>query len=91
MADLSRSPNRGSLRSRTHVGIAAAMALQWMPVVLVLEYCRTSSTYHSHPLKRTRMSSKNIHSNTRAGRQKTPTLTRAGCETPRRSRPGCTG
>jgi hypothetical protein len=28
MADLSRSPNRGSLRSRTYVGIAAAMALQ---------------------------------------------------------------
>jgi hypothetical protein len=28
MADLSRSPKRGSLRSRTYVGIAAAMALQ---------------------------------------------------------------
>jgi hypothetical protein len=45
MADLSRSPKRGSLRSRTYVGIAAAMALQWLPVVL--EYCRTSGTYHS--------------------------------------------
>jgi hypothetical protein len=43
MADLSRSPNSGSLCSRTYVGIAAAMALQWMPVVL--EYCRTSGTY----------------------------------------------
>jgi hypothetical protein len=33
MADLSRSPNRVALRSRTYVGIAAAMALQWMPLV----------------------------------------------------------
>jgi hypothetical protein len=49
MADLSRSPDRGSFRSRAYVGIAAIMALQWMPVVL--EYCRTSGTYHSLSVK----------------------------------------
>jgi hypothetical protein len=31
------------------VGIAAAMALQWLPAVL--EYCRTSGTYHSLSVK----------------------------------------
>jgi hypothetical protein len=49
MADLSRFPYRGSLRSRTFVGIAAAMALQWMPAVL--KYCRTLVTYHSLSVK----------------------------------------
>ena len=31
MANLSSGPDRGQRRSRTYVGIAAAMALQWMP------------------------------------------------------------
>ena len=34
MARLPPSPDRGSVRSRTYLGIAAAMALQWMPVLL---------------------------------------------------------
>ena len=38
MADLPRSPHRGALRSRTYIGIAAAMALQWMPTLL--GYCK---------------------------------------------------
>eukprot|EP00962_Isochrysis_galbana_P033268 scaffold11107_cov115-Isochrysis_galbana.AAC.2 len=38
MADLPRSPHRGALRSRTFIGIAAAMALQWMPTLL--GYCK---------------------------------------------------
>ena len=33
MADLSPSPHRGALRSRTYVGIAGAMAVQWMPLL----------------------------------------------------------
>eukprot|EP00962_Isochrysis_galbana_P042890 scaffold16143_cov129-Isochrysis_galbana.AAC.2 len=39
MADLPRSPHRGALRSRTHIGIAAAMALQWMPPLIGYCYC----------------------------------------------------
>jgi hypothetical protein len=42
MADLSRSPHREALRSRTYVGIAADMALQWMPTVM--EYCGNNPT-----------------------------------------------
>ena len=38
MANLPMSPHRGLMRSRTYVGIAGAMAMQWMPVVL--DYCR---------------------------------------------------
>lgn len=46
MANLPQSPERGALRSRTYVGIAAAMALQWMPVLL--DYCRKTPSRHSH-------------------------------------------
>eukprot|EP00962_Isochrysis_galbana_P019890 scaffold5797_cov115-Isochrysis_galbana.AAC.10 len=42
MADLPRSPHRGALRSRTYIGIAAAMALQWMPTLLGCCKIRTS-------------------------------------------------
>jgi hypothetical protein len=34
MARLPPSPDRSSARSRTYIGIAAAMAVQWMPVLL---------------------------------------------------------
>ena len=34
MANLSPSPHRGALRSRTYVGVAGAMATHWMPVLL---------------------------------------------------------
>ena len=34
LANLSPSPERGELRSRTFIGIAAAMAIQWTPVLL---------------------------------------------------------
>jgi hypothetical protein len=38
MADLPPSPHRGALRSRTYVGIAAAMAVQWMSELI--KYCK---------------------------------------------------
>ena len=34
MANLPQTPERSDLRSRTYVGIAGAMAMQWMPVLL---------------------------------------------------------
>ena len=34
LALLSPGPHRGALRSRTYIGIAGAMALQWMPVLI---------------------------------------------------------
>eukprot|EP00962_Isochrysis_galbana_P019237 scaffold5601_cov104-Isochrysis_galbana.AAC.1 len=45
MADLPRSPHRGALRSRTYIGIAAAMALQWMPTLLGYCKIRTCDRY----------------------------------------------
>ena len=38
MANVSQSRDRGDVRSRTYHGIAAAMALQWMPTLY--QYCR---------------------------------------------------
>eukprot|EP00967_Tisochrysis_lutea_P102412 scaffold154145_cov40-Tisochrysis_lutea.AAC.1 len=35
------TPHRGTLRNRTYVGIAGAMASQWMPVLL--DYCRSAT------------------------------------------------
>jgi len=50
MADLPRSPHRGALRSRTYIGIAAAMALQWMPTLLGYCKIRTSRPKTVHEM-----------------------------------------
>eukprot|EP00966_Prymnesium_polylepis_P272390 6293067-Prymnesium_polylepis.1 len=34
MARLPPTPDRSAKRSRTYIGIASAMALQWMPVLI---------------------------------------------------------
>ena len=51
MARLPPSPQRGELRSRTYVGVAAAMALQWMPVLLkhVREGCSNAQSRTDRP------------------------------------------